>query len=115
MNLTVEAITAIYAEAIEAATNVAQELLNKHGDRGACGFAWIEIYSYEGVQIKGNTKVGRLLKSAGIEQNWNRAFYIWSPAKVGCQSVDILSRGACAAAEVFKKYGFAAGSCSRLD
>ena len=110
MNYTQEQITAIVDEAYIEANKAAREALAKYGDRDACGFAWTNIY-----KIKGNTKVGKMLKAAGVRQDYTRAFQLWNPAKLGCQSVGILEAGAEAAAEVFRKYGFEAYAGSRLD
>lgn len=80
-------------------------------DQGCCGFAWVEIYG-----IKGNTKLGRAMKAAGIEKSYTGAFRIWNPSGFGCQNIDTLEQGAHAAAQVFKKYGFdKAYAGSRLD
>lgn len=107
---TVEQIKAIKAEAMEAANTAAMARYDQYGDTGACGFAWVEIYD-----VKGNTKVGRNLKAAGITQNYARVFHIWNPSRVHVQSVDVLETGASAAADVFRKYGFNAYAGSRLD
>ena len=79
-------------------------------DGGACGFAWVNIYG-----IKGNTKMGKLLKQAGITQDYSRAFQVWNPSKFPCQNVDTLEAGARAYAKVFEKHGFEAYPGSRLD
>jgi hypothetical protein len=79
-------------------------------DQYACGFAWTNIYG-----VKGNTKLGKMLKAAGVRQDYTKAFQLWNPAKMGCQNVDTLEAGARAAAEVFRKYGFEAYAGSRLD
>jgi hypothetical protein len=84
-------------------------------DQFACGFAWVNIYEHNGEKIKGNTKLGRAMKAAGIKQNWQRTFEIWNPAGYRCQNVDTLEAGARAAADVLKKYGFTAYAGSRLD
>ena len=84
-------------------------------DQYACGFAWVELYSHNGVKLKGNTKVGRLLKQAGVRQDWQRVFQIWNPSGYPVQNVDTLEAGARAAADVFRKYGFEAYAGSRLD
>ena len=110
MNYTQEQVNAMVAEAYEAANKAAREALALHGDRDACGFAWVNIY-----KIKGNTKIGKMLKAAGVRQDYTRAFQIWNPAKLGVQSVGILEEGARAAAEVFRKAGFEAYAGSRLD
>jgi hypothetical protein len=80
-----------------------------------CGFAWVNLYEYQGQKLKGNTKIGRALKAAGIEQNWQRVFSVWNPSKFPTQNVDTLEAGARAAAEVLQKYGFVAYAGSRLD
>lgn len=110
MNYTQDQITAIVDEAYLEANKAAREALALHGDRDACGFAWTNIY-----KIKGNTKIGKMLKAAGVRQDYTKAFQLWNPAKLGCQSVGILEEGARAAAEVFRKYGFEAYAGSRLD
>ena len=85
------------------------------GGWGACGFAWVDIYKHNDVPLKGNTKLGKALKAAGVEQNWQRTFSIWNPSKYPTQNIDTLEAGARAAAEVFRKYGFTAYAGSRLD
>ena len=105
-------------EAKEAAYEAATAFENQHfpnGGWGACGFAWCDLYSHNGVKLKGNTKMGRLLKQAGIDQNWQRVFSIWNPSGYPTQNVDTLEAGARAAADVFRKYGFEAYAGSRLD
>jgi hypothetical protein len=113
MNYTKDQIVAIVAEAKqaahEAATKFFQEKLGGQ-DQYCCGFAWVEIYG-----IKGNTKLGKTMKAAGLEKNYTGAFSIWNPSGMGCQNVDTLEEGARAAAKVFEKYGFRAYSGSRLD
>ena len=79
-------------------------------DQYACGFAWTNIYG-----VKGNTRLGKMLKAAGVTQDYTKAFQLWNPAGYGCQNVDTLEAGADAAAKVFQKYGFRAYSGSRLD
>ncbi len=92
-----------------AASKYFQDVL-KGQDRFACGFAWVNIYG-----IKGNTKIGRALKDAGIRPAYSGGLQMWNPSKFGCQNVDTLEAGAEAAAAVFKKYGFTAYAGSRLD
>jgi hypothetical protein len=110
LTLTQEQVTAIVDEAYTEARQAAEAALAIHGDRDACGFAWTNIY-----KVKGNTKLGKMLKAAGVRQDYTKAFQLWNPAKLGCQSVGILEEGARAAAEVFRKYGFEAYAGSRLD
>jgi len=108
--LTQAQVNAIVVEAMIEARQAAEAALAKYGDRDACGFAWVNIYG-----VKGNTKLGKMLKAAGVRQDYTKAFQLWNPSKLGVQSVGILEAGAEAAAEVFKKYGFTAYSGSRLD
>jgi hypothetical protein len=112
-NLTQEQVVEIVAEAKAAANKAAMEFFydKMNGrDQGACGFAWVNIWD-----IKGNTKLGKMLKAAGVRQDYTRAFQIWNPAQMGCQNIDTLEAGADAAAKVFTSYGFKAYSGSRMD
>ena len=113
MNYTQEQVNEIVREAQEAAHQAAMKFFQEElggVDRFACGFAWTNIYG-----IKGNTKMGRVLKEAGVRQDYTKAFQIWNPAGLGVQNVDTLEEGARAAAEVFRNYGFEAYAGSRLD
>ena len=109
---TVENIREIVALAKDAAYRAADAYEHDvmQGRWGACGFAWVNIY-----KIKGNTKIGRKLKAAGVDQSWDRSFQIWNPSGYPTQNIDTLEAGARAAAEVFKRYGFEAYAGSRLD
>ena len=109
---TVEDLKRIVDEACEAAYRAADTYENDvmQGGWGACGFAWVNIHG-----IKGNTKIGRRMKQAGIGQDWTKAFSIWNPSKYPTQNVDTLEAGARAAAKVFEHYGFRAYAGSRLD
>ena len=106
-------VDTIVAEAKSAAREAAerffQEKLNGR-DQFACGFAWVDIFG-----IKGNTKLGKAFKEAGVSKSHTGAFQIWNPAEMYVQNVDTLEAGAQAAADVFKKYGFSAYAGSRLD
>ncbi len=64
MNYTQEQVNAIVQEAMVEARKGAEVALAKYGDRDACGFAWTNIY-----KIKGNTKLGKMLKAAGVRQD----------------------------------------------
>jgi hypothetical protein len=110
---TVENLREIVALAQDAAYRAADAFEHDNfpnGGWGACGFAWMSING-----IKGNTKIGRRLKQAGISQSWDKRFQIWNPSGYPTQNVDTLEAGARAAAEVFKRYGFDASAGSRLD
>ena len=110
---TQEQVNQIVKEAQDAAYKAAMEFFyDKLGgrDQYACGFAWVNIHG-----VKGNTKLGKMLKEAGVRQDYTKAFQIWNPSGMHCQNVDTLEAGAEAAAKVFQKYGFTAYAGSRLD
>jgi hypothetical protein len=113
MNYTVQQVKDIVAEATMAARDAAelffQTKLNGR-DQFACGFAWVNIYG-----VKGNTKLGKVLKQAGVRQDYTKAFQLWNPSGMPVQNVDTLEAGAEAAAKVLQKYGFEAYAGSRLD
>ena len=113
MNYTVEQIRNLVDEAKAKAYAAADEHENTYypeGGWGACGFAWVNIWG-----IKGNTKLGRVMKAAGIEKDYSGAHSIWNPSKYPTQNVSTLEAGAQAAAQVFKDAGFTAYAGSRLD
>jgi hypothetical protein len=62
MNFTQEQINAIVEEAQVEARRAAEAFHAQYGDRDCCGFAWTNIYG-----VKGNTRVGKMLKAAGKE------------------------------------------------
>ena len=109
---TVEDIKRIVEEACDAAYKAASVYENDvmQGGWGACGFAWVNIYG-----VKGNTKIGRRMKQAGVGRDYTGALQIWNPSKYPTQNVDTLEAGARAAAKVFERYGFTAYAGSRLD
>ena len=113
LNYTQEQINDIVAEAQTAAKQAAMEFFyDRLGgkDQYACGFAWTNI-----MHVKGNTRLGKMLKAAGVRQDYTKAFQIWNPSGMAVQNVDTLEAGARAAAEVFELAGFTAYAGSRLD
>lgn len=114
MNYTEQQIKDITAEACAAAREAADLFFQTTmggQDKFACGFAWVDI-----VGIKGNTKLGRTMKAAGLRKDWSgKAFQIWNPSGHPCQNIDTKEHGAVAAAKVFERYGFKAYAGSRLD
>ena len=110
---TVEDIKRIVEQACDAARKAADVYEQDNfpnGGWGACGFAWVNIYG-----IKGNTRIGRRMKLAGISKDYTGALQIWNPSKYPTQNVDTLEAGARAAAKVLEHYGFRAYAGSRLD
>jgi len=114
MNFTQDQINAIVAEARQEARRAADKFFQEKlggRDQYACGFAWVDILG-----IKGNTRLGKMLKAAGVERSdYKKCFSIWNPADHNCQNVDTKEAGAYAAQKVFEKYGFRAYAGSRLD
>jgi hypothetical protein len=106
-------VNTIVNEAKQAARDAAEKFFQeKLGgvDQYSCGFAWVDIFG-----IKGNTKLGKAFKAAGIRKSYTGSYQIWNPADMGVQNIDTLEAGAEAAAKVFEKYGFRAYAGSRLD
>jgi hypothetical protein len=116
--MNVQQIKQAIREAQEAAYEAADSLHRTRYnsvDQGACGFAWVNIYEHEGAKIKGNTRIGKAMKEAGVRQDYTRAFQIWNPSGYPVQNLDVLEAGARAAADTLRKYGFTAYAGSRLD
>ncbi len=113
MTFTSEEIKTILAQAKVEATNASvayyEDKLDGE-DNYPCGFAWVNIHG-----IKGNTKLGRAMKQAGIEKDYSGAYKIWNPGGLSVQNVDCKMAGAEAAADVFERYGFKAYANERLD
>ena len=66
MNYTADQIRDIVFEAKMVANHKAKEYITdvlKGEDNFPCGFAWVEIFG-----IKGNTKLGKAMKAAGLEK-----------------------------------------------
>lgn len=114
MEYTVEQIRNIVLEAKLEARKAADEFFQTKlngEDKYSCGFAWVDIYG-----IKGNTKLGKAMKAAGIERSdYKKCFSIWNPSEHNAQNIDTKEAGAYAAQKVFEKYGFRAYAGSRLD
>jgi len=107
---TVEDIQAIIREAKSEAHHAAQSYIDTHGEHAYCGFAWVNIWD-----IKGNTKLGKRMKQAGLDKDYTGAYSIWNPSGLGTQCMSTKEEGAWAAALVFKAYGFKCSAGSRAD
>ena len=110
----VEVLEKAEKEANKEATRYFTDVL-KGKDSFPCGFAWVDIKSYNGVRITGNTKVGKLLKQAGVEQSHDRKFQLWMPGRFGAQNVDVAVAGCQGASMVLEDAGFEVDYGSRLD
>lgn len=96
-------------EAVAEAAKATNDFLAKHGDRDACGFAWVIV------REKGSTKLGRALKSVGFKPAYGGGLQLWDPSRSGTQSITAKEDGAIAYAEVLRQHGIEAHAASRLD
>ena len=115
MDLTSTQVADIVNNAKNAANEAAKRELAAQVNHGYCGFAWTNIWAYEGKKIRANSKLGKALIAADVTKNYEGAYCLWNPSMLGVQSMGILEVGARAAAEVFKAAGFSACAGSRVD
>jgi len=79
------------------ARTAAKAFLAAHGDRDACGFAWVDVYG-----VRSNSKIGKALQSYGFRKSYTGSLQLWNPSQAGVQSVSVLEAGAEAYAKVLK-------------
>lgn len=97
-------------EARAAAARATRDHLAQHGDRDACGFAWVTVYE------KGNTRLGRALLKNGFRKAHGGGLQMWNPSESHTQAITAKEVGAEAAAEVLKlRLGVKAYAGSRMD
>jgi hypothetical protein len=80
------------------ARTAAKAFLAKHGDRDACGFAWVDVYG-----VRSNSKLGKALQAFGFRKSYTGSLQLWNPSQAGVQSVSVLEAGAEAYAAVIKQ------------
>jgi hypothetical protein len=81
------------------------------GDRGACGFAWVEVYV-----DRTNSKQAKELIAAGFRKDYKpKCLSYWNPGQLGVQNIDIKEAGAQAYAEYLRAMGLKAYAGSRMD
>jgi hypothetical protein len=107
---TVEDIQNILALAKAEAYGAAMTHIDEYGEQAYCGFAWVNIHG-----IKGNTKLGKRMKAAGLDKDYSGAYSIWNPSALGTQCMSTKEAGAEACARVLCAYGFRAYAGSRAD
>lgn len=106
-------IAAIHQEATRAAEKAAADMLARMGgDRGSCGFAWVEVFG-----VKLSTRVGKEFQKLGFRKGYAKGapIELWNPSRSPVQNVDAKAAGAQAYAAVLKAHGFNAYMNSRLD
>lgn len=95
---------------------------NAYGEPMYCGFAWVTVYPK--FEHKGNTRLGKaertefgtVMTALGARLDYTgKAYELWNPSGWAGQSMDVKERGATAAANVLRKYGFTAWAGSRAD
>ena len=118
------ALEAIITQAKQAAAAAAQAYVdkwtaetggNQYGEPMYCGFAWTTIKQFNGKEIDGRTKIGRMFKAAGVEQGYAGRFELHNPGNWNGQSVEVKAAGARAAAQVFESHGFTANATLQGD
>jgi hypothetical protein len=106
----------ITAEQIQAGKTLAEqagraEYAKWGGDRGACGFAWVEVYV-----DRTNSKQAKELLKAGFRKDYKpKCLSMWDPAGLPVQNIDIKEAGAYAYANYLTALGLKAYAGSRLD
>ena len=90
-----EQIISAVAEGMSEAHRATQAFLTLHGDRDACGFAWVTIHG-----VRSNSKEGKALCEAGFSKSYTGGLQLWNPAKSGTQSISALEEGA----DAFRNY-----------
>jgi hypothetical protein len=79
------------------ARTAAKDFFLKHGDRDACGFAWVNVWG-----VRSNSKLGKALQAAGFRKDYTGSLQLWNPSKAGTQSLNVLEAGAEAYAQVLR-------------
>jgi phage-related protein len=96
--------------ALSVARKAAQDFLATHGDRDACGFAWVTVYE------KGSTKLGRALLKCGFRKEYGGGLTMWNPSGLSVQSLNVKEEGADAFAKFLREHlGVKAYAQSRMD
>ena len=115
---TKEQVQEVIQEALVVAEQAAVDYFNTQlggVDRFACGFAWATVYD-----VKGSTKLGKMLLANGFSKAYRGGLEYWMPARSHrisfVQNVDTHLVGARAFAKVIKaKLGVDCYADSRLD
>ena len=107
---TVADLILIKEAALQHARDAGEAHLAQYGEHAYCGFAWVNIHG-----IKGNTKLGKRMKAAGLDKDYSGAYSIWNPSALGTQCMSTKEAGAEACARVLEAYGFRAYAGSRAD
>jgi hypothetical protein len=93
------------------ARKATEDFLAKHGDRDACGFAWVNVYD-----VRSNSRVGKVLAQAGFKKAYGGGLQLWNPSGSWTQCITAKEVGAQAYADVLRAAGIEkAYAGSRMD
>ena len=84
-----------------------------HVPDGACGFAWVTIYSIDGKKVRAGTKIAKELEAFGFRKSYTGGFQKWDHHMT--QSVARKEAYMDAYASVLRRHGIQAYADSRLD
>jgi hypothetical protein len=106
-----EAVQSACNEAAQQARTAAKAYHAAHGDRDACGFAWVDVYG-----VRSNSRLGKTLQSFGFRKSHTGSLQLWNPSGSPTQSISVKEEAAIAYARVLtEKLGIRAYAGSRLD
>lgn len=106
-----EAVQNACNEAAIQARTAAKAFYDTHGDRDACGFAWVNVWG-----VRSNSRLGKTLQSYGFRKDYSGSLQLWNPSGSATQSINIKEAGAEAYARVItQRLGIRAYAGSRLD
>ena len=109
--IALDTLASVLDTAQKAAQKATEDFLAKHGDRDACGFAWVNVYD-----VRSNSKVGKVLALAGFKKAYGGGLQLWNPSGHGTQSMSVKEAGAQAYADVLRAAGIEkAYAGSRMD
>ena len=108
--IALDTLASVHNTATQAAAKATEDFLAKHGDRDACGFAWVTVNE------KGSTKLGRALKAVGFKPAYGGGLQLWNPSGNWTQCITAKEEGAQAYANVLRHAGIVnAYAGSRMD
>ena len=92
-----EAVQNACNEAAQQARSATKAFLQQHGDRDACGFAWVTVYD-----VRSNSKLGKALATFGFSKAYGGGLQLWNPSGNPTQCITAKEEGARAYATVLK-------------
>jgi len=105
------AVQTILTRAADAASRATQNFLAQHGERDACGFAWVTVY-----KVRSNSKLGKALAAVGFRKGYSGGLQLWNPSGSATQAITAKEVGAEAYADILREQlGVEAYAGSRLD